>query len=194
MRRRIPSRLILLNNLKEKAKKCVDCDLSEHRIKVVFGEGNINSPPLMIIGEAPGRYEDLKGIPFVGSAGNRLNKWIEFLELRREYVFIQNVVMCRPPKNIDPESHQIKACSEYFWKKIELIKPKIVLTVGKISALSVLGPIDYKSMQDVRGIWHNIRNYKVRCTYHPAYILRNKDAENKVFLDLSYVKQELKSL
>lgn len=177
--------------LRDEAQSCSACALHETRMTVVFGTGNVANPPLMVVGEAPGKHEDVRGEPFVGRAGVILDRWIEWIGFERKHVYIHNTLMCRPTSNRDPYPSERKACSRFFWKKIELINPKVLLTVGRIAAVSVLGVDGAMTMNHVRGSWHLVGRIPCRCTYHPAYILRSPQAEQKVREDLKEVREKL---
>lgn len=185
------NRISELIALRDKALGCTSCDLHKTRTTVVFGTGNINQPPVMVVGEAPGRNEDEQGEPFVGRAGAILDRWIEWLGFKREEVYIQNTLQCRPPNNRDPLPVERAACAPYFWNKVKLIQPQVLLTVGRIAAVNVLGLDGDMSMSHVRGSWHFIDGIPCRCTYHPAYILRSPQAETKVREDLQAVRKRL---
>ena len=127
----------LLRELKEKYKNCRKCVLSENRIKFVYGEGNSHAK-LMLIGEAPGADENVTGKPFVGRAGKLLTKMLAAIQLKREDVYITNVVKCRPPNNRNPLPNEVSACSPYLEEQISIIKPQLILLLGKVAAVSLL--------------------------------------------------------
>jgi DNA polymerase len=173
----VEEELILLEN---KVAKCRKCPLYSTRNNTVFGYGNINAD-IMFIGEGPGENEDLQGIPFVGKAGNLLTDIIEKgMKLKREDVYLANIVKCRPPGNRDPKSLEVSSCIGYLHKQIRLIKPKIIVALGRV-ALSSLLPA-YSSIRRHRGKELTLylsqnEAYKVIPTYHPSYLLRGTDKE-----------------
>ncbi|MGH9458755.1 MAG: uracil-DNA glycosylase [Thermoanaerobaculia bacterium] len=170
------------------AKGCRSCNLCETRTQVVFGSGNPNAD-LMFIGEAPGRDEDAAGLPFVGRAGKLLTDIIGAMKLRREDVYIANVIKCRPPENRNPEPDEIESCRPFIRRQIELIAPKVIVTLGKFAAQSLLGrPV---AVSTVRGTWQRYDGIKVMPTYHPAYLLRNPAAKKDVWRDMKLVMAEL---
>jgi DNA polymerase len=149
---------------------CTKCPLGHTRTNFVFGVGNPQAD-IMLIGEAPGAEEDAQGEPFVGRAGQLLNKILEAIQLRREEVYICNILKCRPPNNRDPLPEEITACEPHLWKQIELIKPKLILCLGRISAQVLLKT--NASLTELRAGVHNYRGIPMMVTYHPAALLRN---------------------
>ncbi len=177
--------------LKEKAETCTLCrELAAKRKKVVFGAGNAGAK-LMFVGEAPGYEEDVQGLPFVGAAGQLLTKIIESIGLRREEVFIANVLKCRPPANRQPKPDEILNCEPYLLKQIELIQPQILCALGTFAAQTLLKTGE--SISSLRGRFHDLRGIKVMCTYHPAYLLRNPGDKRKVWEDMKKIKKELEA-
>jgi len=180
-----------LNILTEKLKKCKKCNLSKTRINTVVGEGNKNAD-IIFVGEAPGKNEDEKGTPFCGASGKILNQMLESINLKREDVYITNIVKCRPPKNRDPLKTEIKICSPFLKKQIEIIKPKIVISLGR-HAMYHFFPKDYK-ISDVHG-----KNFKKEDgiiympLYHPAACLYNGKLKTTLFKDFENIKSLLKS-
>lgn len=168
---------------------CTKCRLSGTRTQVVFGVGD-RSADLMFIGEAPGRDEDLKGEPFVGRAGQLLTDIIKAMKLSREQVYIANVIKCRPPENRNPESDELDACRPYIRRQIELIQPKVIVTLGKFALQSLSGHSSI-AISSKRGEWTSYEGIKVMPTYHPAYLLRTPSAKRDVWNDMKLVMVEL---
>lgn len=173
-------------------KKCVfscqKCALSETRRNVVFGEGNTRAK-LMFVGEAPGAEEDKEARPFVGKAGELLTKIIEAMGLKREDVFIANILKCRPPNNRPPLPNEIAACYPYLKKQILFIKPKVICALGRFAAGTLLNteiPIS-----KLRGKFYNYKDIKLMPTYHPAYLLRNPEDKKDVWKDMQLIVREL---
>ena len=170
------------------AHDCTKCRLAGTRTNVVFGVGNPNAD-LMFIGEAPGRDEDLQGEPFVGRAGQLLTDIIKAMKLTRDQVYIANVIKCRPPENRNPEPDELDACRPYIRRQVELIQPKVIVTLGRFALQSLLEK-SYGIMS-VRGTWLDYNGVKVMPTYHPAYLLRNPAAKKDVWADMKKVMAEL---
>ncbi|HEY7088308.1 MAG TPA: uracil-DNA glycosylase [Tepidisphaeraceae bacterium] len=171
-------------------KVCRRCRLCEQRTHTVFGEGDADAR-ILFIGEGPGENEDLQGRPFVGRAGELLNKWITAMGLRREQVFIANIVKCRPPGNREPSPDEVATCTPFLEKQIEIIRPPVIVTLGRPSAQHMLATKN--SMGRMRGHWHDWRGIKLMPTYHPAYVLRNYTYETRaaVWSDLQLVMKQL---
>lgn len=167
---------------------CNKCPLSETNTNYVPGEGNINAD-LMFIGEAPGRDEDLQGRPFVGRAGQLLTKIIESIGLKREDVFIGNILKCRPPQNRNPLPNEIAVCSPYLIRQIEVIKPKVICALGKFSAQTLLNT--ETPISKLRGQFYDYQGAKLMPTYHPAYLLRNSIGKKDVWEDMKKIAKEL---
>jgi DNA polymerase len=182
----IPENLKELQNI---VNSCYLCNLAKTRTNVVFGEGN-PSAKLMFIGEAPGRDEDLQGKPFVGRSGEVLTKMIEnVLFLKREDVYIANIIKCRPPQNRDPELSEVESCKGYLLKQIEIIKPKIIVTLGRIAFKYLLN--DETPITKARGKIYEFRGIKVIPTFHPSYLLRNPSKKREAMIDLKFIKEFL---
>ena len=170
--------------------KCEKCALSKTRTNTVFGSGSGNAE-IMFIGEGPGRDEDLKGLPFVGRAGNLLTSMIFALGYSREQVYICNVVKCRPPNNRDPRHQEANACSIYLRRQIELVSPKVIVALGRISAQLLLDT--ELPLARLRRKTHQLFDTKVNLvvTYHPAYLLRRPSEKSKAWEDLWTARQFL---
>ncbi|HVZ24346.1 MAG TPA: uracil-DNA glycosylase [Vicinamibacterales bacterium] len=165
---------------------CSRCKL--HRLgrsQVVFGVGNPNAD-LMFVGEAPGADEDVRGEPFVGRAGQLLTKIIEAIDLRREDVYIANVIKCRPPQNRNPEPDEVEQCEPFLFRQIDVIKPKVIVALGKFAAQSLLRTTE--PITRIRGREYAYRDAILMPTYHPAYLLRNPSAKRDVWEDMKRVR------
>ncbi len=182
------SRISNLESLAGIASTCTKCRLAGTRTQVVFGTGNPNAD-LMFIGEAPGRDEDVQGKPFVGRAGQLLTDIIKAMKLTREDVYIANVIKCRPPENRNPEPDELEACRPFIRRQIELIKPKVIVTLGKFAMQSLTGKAH--AVSAARGQWTDYEGIKVMPTYHPAYLLRTPSAKKDVWNDMKKVMAEL---
>lgn len=179
-----------LEQLAAQAAGCTLCKLSEGRTNVVFGVGP-SSPRLMFIGEGPGRDEDLQGEPFVGRAGQMLNRIIAAMGLQREEVYIANAVKCRPPRNRNPESDELEACSPFLRRQVESVCPEIIVLLGRVAAQFVLQTSE--PLGRLRGEVHEWLGIPVICTYHPAYLLRNPADKGKTWQDMQVVMERLAS-
>ncbi len=167
---------LLLSELRQEIGACTRCKLSGGRISIVFGEGSPHAK-IMFIGEGPGREEDIQGRPFVGEAGMLLTKLIEKMSLadvslKRSDVYIANIVKCRPPMNRDPEEDEVASCRGFIERQIEIIQPKVIVTLGRIALQTLLRRQDLK-ITAVRGNFLEYRGIPVMPTFHPAYLLRN---------------------
>src|SRR4051812_16182194 len=178
----------LLDELRAIAVVCEKCKLAKSRTQVVYGVGNPNAD-LMFIGEAPGRDEDLKGEPFVGRAGQLLTDIIKAMKLTRDDVYIANVIKCRPPENRNPEPDELDACRPYIERQVEIIQPKVIVTLGRFALQSLLEK-SY-SITSIRGQWLEYHGVKVMPTLHPAYLLRTPAAKKDVWSDMKQVMGEL---
>ncbi len=167
---------ILLSEIKEKCLSCMKCDLYKSRTNLVFSDGIPNNK-LMLIGEAPGYWEDVKGKPFVGKAGQLLDKIFASVGLSREKdVYICNTLKCRPPENRDPLPEEKAACREFLDAQIEILKPKIILLCGKVALTSFIDTTD--GITKMRGKWFDGPNgAKMMPIFHPSYLLRNDSRE-----------------
>jgi len=167
---------------------CTRCRLHKGRTKLVFGVGNVNAD-IMFIGEGPGADEDAQGEPFVGRAGQLLNNMITAMGLRREDVYIANVVKCRPPGNRTPEKDECDVCSPFLMRQIEVIKPKVRGALGAVAAKNLLAMND--SMANLLGRWYDFKNSKLLVTYHPAYLLRDPRQKKETWKDLQMAMKYL---
>ena len=182
------ARLVALDD--KEVRGCTKCRLCETRTNTVFGEGD-PAAQVFFIGEGPGENEDLTGRPFVGRAGEMLNKWIAAMGLRREQVFIANIVKCRPPGNRVPAPDEVATCTPYLQRQLEIIRPKVIVTLGLPSAKYMLQ--SNLTMGRLRGQWHEWRGIKLMPTFHPAYVLRSYNDQTRaaVWSDLKKVMAEL---
>jgi DNA polymerase len=176
------------DDLERIATACTKCRLAGTRTQVVYGVGNPNAD-LMFIGEAPGRDEDIQGKPFVGRAGTLLTDIIKAMKLTRDDVYIANVIKCRPPENRNPEPDEIDACRPFIRRQIEIIKPKVIVTLGKFALQSLMEKSF--AITSARGKWLEYNGVKVMPTYHPAYLLRTPAAKKEVWQDMKLVMAEL---
>jgi DNA polymerase len=168
---------------------CTRCKLHTlGRTQVVFGVGN-PSARLMFVGEAPGADEDAQGIPFVGKAGQLLTKIIEAIDLKREDVYIANVIKCRPPQNRNPEPDEVATCEPFLFRQIDAIGPKVIVALGKFGAQTLLRTEE--PISRIRGRVFDFRGAKLIPTFHPAYLLRNPPAKREVWEDMKLVRQLL---
>jgi uracil-DNA glycosylase len=169
---------------------CTRCKLHTlGRQQIVFGVGNPEAD-LMFVGEAPGADEDIQGIPFVGRAGQLLTKIIEAINLKRDDVYIANVIKCRPPGNRNPEPDEIAQCEPFLFRQIDSIKPKVIVTLGKFAAQTLLATD--APISRIRGRVFDYRGAKLVPTFHPAYLLRNPSSKREVWEDMKLVRDLLK--
>ena len=178
-----------LRLIREDLGDCTRCRLHKQgRKQIVFGVGNPNAE-LMFIGEAPGADEDQQGEPFVGRAGQLLNNMIKAMGLRREDVYIANIIKCRPPGNRTPERDECETCSPFLMRQIAAIKPKAIVALGAVAAKTLLAI--NAPMSDFRGRWFDFRGTKLAVTYHPAFLLRDPRQKKETWKDLQMVMKEL---
>lgn len=177
-----------LADLTERVRVCVDCSLHKTRKNTVFGVGNPRAQ-LMFVGEAPGREEDLKGEPFVGRAGQLLTNVFQAIGLRREDVFITNILKCRPPENRDPVESEVRCCEKYLISQIELIRPRLICALGRISAQWLLGTRAPLSM--LRQGEYDYQGIRVLVTYHPAALLRQPHLKKEAWEDFKRLEAML---
>jgi uracil-DNA glycosylase family 4 len=167
---------------------CRRCKLYKGRTNLVFGQGSPQAR-LMFVGEAPGAEEDEQGVPFVGAAGQLLNRMLSKLGLRREEVYIANVVKSRPPGNRDPEADEIAACLPFLKEQIEAIRPRVIVTLGRIAAHALLGTTE--PLTRLRGSWQRYGNIRVMPTFHPSYLNRFPKERHKTWADMQKVMEYL---
>jgi DNA polymerase len=170
---------------------CRRCKLWSGRTHLVFGVGNPHAK-VMFVGEGPGREEDLQGEPFVGRAGQLLTDIItKGMGLRREDVYIANVIKCRPPENRNPDPDEVESCEPFLMKQIELVRPQVIVALGKFAVQALLK--DKTPITRLRGIWKDYHGIKLMPTLHPAYLLRNPGDKKLVWEDIKKVLKELKA-
>ena len=168
---------------------CTRCPLAyAGRHTIVFGDGDANAR-LMFVGEGPGADEDASGVPFVGKAGQLLNNMIAAMGLKREQVYIANIVKCRPPANRVPEPAEASTCEQFLLRQIDVIQPQVVVALGATAATYLLGV--KQSLSSLRGKWHRCRGAKLAVTYHPAFLLRDPRQKGEAWKDLQMVMAEL---
>jgi DNA polymerase len=178
-----------LKAIREDIGDCTRCRLHKGRTNLVFGVGNVNAD-IMFVGEGPGADEDAQGEPFVGRAGQLLNNMIAAMGIKREDVYIANVVKCRPPGNRTPEKDECDTCSPFLMRQVEVIRPKVMVALGAVAAKNLLAIND--SMANLRGRWYDFRGSKLLVTYHPAYLLRDPRQKKEAWKDLQMVMKYLR--
>lgn len=176
--------------LSQQVANCQACPLHQQRTQTVFGSGN-QQAKLMIIGEAPGFYEDQQGLPFVGRAGQLLTAMLQAIQLNREEVYIANILKCRPPNNRDPQQAEVNACTTFLEQQMQLIQPHLLLAVGRIAAHYLLKT--KASLESLRQRIHHYHHHQLPLiiTYHPAYLLRNPADKKKAYQDLLFLRETL---
>ena len=182
--------IITLTSIREDIGDCTRCKLHTlGRQQVVFGVGNPNAD-LMFVGEAPGADEDVQGVPFVGRAGQLLTKIIEAIDMKREDVYIANLIKCRPPGNRNPEPDEMEQCEPFLLRQIDSIKPKVIVALGKFAAHALLKTTE--PITKLRGREFPYRDAVLMPTYHPAYLLRTPSAKRQVWEDMKRVRELLR--
>jgi DNA polymerase len=176
-----------LDDIRADLGECTRCKLCRSRTKIVFGRGN-SQAKLIFVGEGPGQEEDLAGEPFVGAAGQLLTRIIEAIHLKREDVYIANVVKCRPPANRTPEADEIASCSPFLKRQIAAIRPLFICTLGGCAAQTLLGTTE--SISRLRGRFYDYEGLRVLPTFHPAYLLRNPEKKREVWEDMKRLMKE----
>jgi uracil-DNA glycosylase len=175
--------------IKEEIGDCTRCPLAyAGRRTIVFGDGDANAR-LMFVGEGPGADEDATGIPFVGKAGQLLNNMIQAMGLKREEVYIANIVKCRPPANRTPEPVEANTCDQFLLQQIDVVQPQVIVALGATAAMYLLGV--KQSLVALRGRWHSCRGAKLVVTYHPAFLLRDPRMKGEAWKDLQRVMAEM---
>jgi DNA polymerase len=185
----IADHVAALQAIRDDLGDCTRCPLhTMGRKQIVFGTGNPYCE-LMFVGEAPGADEDRQGEPFVGRAGQLLNNMITAMGLKREDVYIANVIKCRPPGNRTPQPDECAVCSPFLWRQIDVIQPKVLVALGAVAARTLLAVNE--SMGALRGHWYQCRGVDLAVTYHPAYLLRNPPAKKDAWQDLQMVMKKM---
>ncbi len=177
-----------LKLLREEIGDCTRCKLSAGRNKLVFGDGDPNAR-LMFVGEGPGADEDASGLPFVGRGGQLLNNMIQAMGLKREQVYIANVVKCRPPGNRTPEPDEAHTCSPFLFRQIDVVRPKVIVALGQTAVTYLTG--EKRPLSGWRGTVHPLRFAKLIVTYHPAFLLRDPTQKKHAWADLQIAMREL---
>lgn len=177
--------------LETQCKVCTQCSLCQTRTNVVFGVGPRNAD-IMFIGEGPGEQEDLQGEPFVGAAGKFLDEMLSIIDLGRHNCYIANIVKCRPPRNRDPQEDEQQACIGFLRNQVALIKPKIIVCLGRIAAKKIISP-DYRITQE-HGQWHCVNGVWMTAIYHPSALLRDLSKRPETFEDLLLIRDKYKEV
>jgi DNA polymerase len=181
-------RAAALELIRQEIGDCTRCALHAGRHKLVFGDGDA-AARLLFVGEGPGADEDAQGIPFVGKAGQLLNNMIAAMGLKREQVYIANVVKCRPPANRTPEPEEANTCSPFLFRQIDVVRPEVIVALGATAATYLLGV--RQPLAGLRGRVHSWRGSKLIITYHPAYLLRDPRQKKEAWADLQIAMREL---
>ena len=176
------------NELYEECAACRGCALHETRTNCVFGKGNRNAE-LMFVGEAPGENEDKTGQPFVGRAGQLLDRFLYAVDIPKEDVYIANILKCRPPKNRDPLPEEEDACIDFLRRQVKLIRPKVIVCLGRIAAMKLIKP-DYKITKE-HGTWVQKGDFLMTAVYHPAALLRDPRKNEEMLADMKAIKAKL---
>ncbi len=180
-----------LKELYGRCASCRACPLSESRTNCVFGTGNENAR-LMFVGEAPGEREDLSGVPFVGRAGQLLDRFLYAVDIPREDVYIANILKCRPPQNRDPLPEEEDACIGFLREQVRIIRPRIIVCLGRIAAMRLIKP-DYKITRE-HGEWVEKGDFLMTAVYHPAALLRDPRKKEEMLADMQKIKAKLDEL
>lgn len=182
------SAVVDLAQLEARIAGCTLCPLSAQRKNIVFGAGDHHAA-LVFVGEAPGREEDQQGFPFVGEAGQLLDKILYAMKMTRDEVYICNVIKCRPPSNRDPQPEEINACEPFLQQQLKLIKPRVIVALGRFAAQTLLQT--KTPISRLRGSWHEYQGIPLMPTFHPAYLLRNPSGKRDVWEDMKQVLSHL---
>lgn len=180
-----------LDELQLMVNRCHRCFLSQTRTNVVFGEGNTKAK-MIFIGEGPGYNEDKMGRPFVGRAGQLLDKMIEAIGLKREDIYITNIVKCRPPNNRNPLEEESNTCIEFLRWQVKIIDPNIIVCLGAVAARNIIDK-DFRITKE-RGIWFNRGKYSIIATYHPAALLRDQGKKREAWEDFKNIRKKYEQI
>ena len=175
--------------LKQDCAACQNCPLGATRTNLVFGVGD-EKAEVLFVGEGPGEQEDLKGEPFVGPAGKLLDDMLAMFDLSREDVYIANIVKCRPPGNRAPEIEEVLACIGWLERQVELIRPKLIVCLGRIAAMALIDPGFRITRQ--HGQWFDVKGRRIMATYHPSALLRDESKRPEAFMDLRELRKEIR--
>jgi uracil-DNA glycosylase family 4 len=184
----LADRAAALQLIRDDIGDCTRCALHKGRNKIVFADGSPTAR-LMFVGEGPGADEDAQGLPFVGRAGQLLNNMINAMGLKREEVYIANVVKCRPPGNRTPEPEEANTCSPFLFRQIDVVQPEVIVALGATAATYLLGA--RQPLAGLRGRVHSFRKFKLIVTFHPAYLLRDPRQKKEAWADLQIAMREL---
>lgn len=180
-----------MDQLRRECLECGRCALGQTRTNLVFGTGS-EQAKLMFVGEGPGEQEDLQGIPFVGRAGKLLDDMLAMFDLSRSDVYIANIVKCRPPKNRDPLNTEQEACTDWLRQQYALIRPKVVICLGRIAAMQIIKP-DFKITKE-HGLWFEKDGVFFTAIYHPAALLRDPGKRPETFVDLKTIQEKIREV
>ena len=178
-------------SLRQTCEQCHNRPLGETRTNLVFGDGNPRAK-LMLVGEGPGQQEDLSGVPFVGPAGQLLDRMLEIIDLDRSRYYITNIVKCRPPHNRDPLAQEQEACIGYLRTQTRLIRPKLIVCLGRIAAMRVIRP-DYRITRE-HGQWVQKGDFWMTAIYHPSALLRDESKRPEAFDDLIGIRDKIREV
>lgn len=181
------STMYTLKDLEMYVHKCKRCPLGRSRTNIVFGEGNPQAD-IMFIGEGPGFYEDQTGRPFVGKAGQLLDKMIESIGFKRDEVYIANIVKCRPPNNRNPYEEESEKCLDFLRWQVKIVDPIIIVCLGAVSARNIIDK-DFRITQN-RGLWYSKGKFNIIATYHPAALLRDESKKIEAWKDLKSIRKK----
>lgn len=175
--------------LKTKCRNCTSCELYKTKTNTVFGKGSENAT-ILFVGEAPGEQEDLQGIPFCGASGRLLDRYFSAIDMKQEEYYVGNILKCRPPHNRDPFPQEQEACIGYLREQLKLINPKIIVCLGRISAMKIIKP-DFKITKE-HGKWFKKGKFYITAVYHPSLLLRDPQKREAMLIDFLKIENMLK--